>query len=216
MATERRFASTPSGKIAYVEQGRGPAAVFLHGVLLNGHLWRHQLAGLADVRRCIALDLLAHGATEIAPTQDVSSSANADMIAQFLDALRLDRVDLVGNDSGGGIALIFAARHPDRLRSLTLTDCDAHDNWPPQAFKPFLAMAASGGLPGALDTMLTDKAFYRSAEALGPAYQHPDEVTDDTIEAYLRPHLGPRSSPATWSGSSRHSTVLRRSRSSSR
>src|SRR5512132_2256818 len=116
MATERRFASTPSGKIAYVEQGRGPAAVFLHGVLLNGHLWRHQLAGLADVRRCIALDLLAHGATEIAPTQDVSSSANADMIAQFLDALRLDRVDLVGNDSGGGIALIFAARHPDRLR----------------------------------------------------------------------------------------------------
>ena len=58
----------------------------------------------------------------------------------------IDQVDLVGNDSGGGIAQIFAALHPSRVRSLTLTDCDVHDNWPPEAFKPFLAMAAAGGL----------------------------------------------------------------------
>src|SRR5215471_1911356 len=147
MKNETHFANTPSGRIAYIEQGSGPAALFLHGVLLNNHLWRHQLAALSDVRRCIALDLLAHGQTEIESTQDVSSTANAEMVAQFLDALHIDRVDLVGNDSGGGIALIFAARYPDRVRSLTLTDCDAHDNWPPEAFKPFLAMAASGGLP---------------------------------------------------------------------
>jgi pimeloyl-ACP methyl ester carboxylesterase len=187
--TKKRFAQTASGRIAYVEQGSGPAALLLHGVLLNGHLWRHQLAGLSDLRRCIALDLLAHGATEIAPTQDVSSVANADMVAQFLDALGIERVDLVGNDSGGGIALIFSARHPDRLRSLTLTDCDAHDNWPPEAFKGFLAMSASGGLPGALETMLSNKAFFRSAEALGPAYQDPAQVSDETIETYLRPHV---------------------------
>jgi len=187
--TTQHFAETASGKIAYVEQGSGPAALFLHGVLLNGHLWRHQLAGLSDLRRCIALDLLAHGATEIAPTQAVSSTANADMVAQFLDGLRLDQVDLVGNDSGGGIALIFAARHPDRVRTLTLTDCDAHDNWPPEAFKGFLAMAASGGLPGALETMLGNKPFFRSADALGPAYEQPDKVSDQTIETYLRPHV---------------------------
>ncbi len=189
MKNQKLFANTESGKIAYAEAGSGPPAVFLHGVLLNGHLWRHQLAALGDLRRCIAPDLLAHGATEIAPSQDVSSDANADMVAQFLDALDLDCVDLVGNDSGGGIALIFAARHPDRVRSLTLTDCDTHDNWPPEAFKPFLAMSAAGGLQGALETMLSNKAFYRSAEALGPAYQYPEKVTDETIEAYLRPHL---------------------------
>jgi pimeloyl-ACP methyl ester carboxylesterase len=49
-------------------------------------------------------------------------------------------------------------------------------------------MAASGGLPGALDTMLTNKPFYRSAEALGAAYEHPDRVSDETIETYLLPH----------------------------
>jgi pimeloyl-ACP methyl ester carboxylesterase len=181
------YVQTDSGRIAYTEQGAGPVALFIHGVLLNGHLWRHQLEHLSDMRRCIAIDLLAHGATEIAPGQDVSVTANAKMLHQFLDALKIDQVDLVGNDSGGGIAQIFAALHPERVRSLTLTDCDAHDNWPPEAFKPFLSIAAGGGLRPTLEAMLADKNIYRSAQALGPAYEHPELVTDDTIEAYLRP-----------------------------
>ncbi|MBA8889804.1 pimeloyl-ACP methyl ester carboxylesterase [Dokdonella fugitiva] len=187
--TSTQYAQTPSGRIAYVEQGEGPVALFVHGVLLNGHLWRHQLAGLADVRRCIAPDLLAHGATEIDAAQDVSVTANARMLREFLDALGIDTVDLVGNDSGGGIAQIFAATYPERVRSLVLTDCDTHDNWPPEAFKPFLAMAASGGLRGALDAMLGDKAIYRAESALGPAYEDASAVSDATIETYLRPHV---------------------------
>src|SRR6516225_10088912 len=101
--------ATPSGRIAYAEAGSGPVALFVHGVLLNGHLWRHQLAALSDIRRCVAVDLLAHGDTEIAPDQDVSVTANAKMLRDLLDALDISQVDLVGNDSGGGIAQIFAA-----------------------------------------------------------------------------------------------------------
>jgi pimeloyl-ACP methyl ester carboxylesterase len=183
----KRSVATSSGRIAYAEAGSGPVALFVHGVLLNGHLWRHQLADLSDVRRCIALDLLAHGDTEIAPDQDVSVTANARMLREVIDVLGIDKVDLVGNDSGGGIAQIFAAANPSRVRSLALTDCDVHDNWPPEAFKPFLEMAAAGGLRGTLDAMLADKNVYRSAGALGPAYEHPDRVTDETIETYLRP-----------------------------
>src|SRR5215471_10778626 len=183
----RHHAQTESGRIAYTEQGTGPVALFVHGVLLNGHLWRHQLDHLSDIRRCIAIDLLAHGATEIASGQDVSATANAKMLAQFLDGLQIDRADVVGNDSGGGIAQIFAAMYPERVRSLTLTDCDAHDNWPPEAFQPFLAMAAGGGLRGTLEAMLADKNIYRSAQALGPAYEHPELVSDEAIENYLRP-----------------------------
>lgn len=186
-ALTKRSVVTPSGRISYIEAGKGPVALFVHGVLLNGHIWRHQLAGLSDVRRCIAVDLLAHGDTEIAADQDVSVTANATMLAQFLDALDIDQVDLVGNDSGGGIAQIFAAMYPSRVRTLSLTDCDAHDNWPPPAFKPFLEMAAAGGLRGTLDAMLADKNVYRSPQALGPAYEHPERLDDETIEAYLRP-----------------------------
>jgi haloalkane dehalogenase len=57
----RRFADTAFGRIAYVERGAGPPALFVHGALLNGFQWRHQLAGLSDVRRVIAPDSLAMG-----------------------------------------------------------------------------------------------------------------------------------------------------------
>jgi pimeloyl-ACP methyl ester carboxylesterase len=183
----RRKIDTPSGSISYVEQGSGPVALFVHGVLLNGYLWRHQLEELKTLRRCIAVDLLAHGDTTISETQDVSVTANAHMLAQLLDALKIEQVDLVGNDSGGGICQIFAALYPKRIRSLVLTNCDAHDNWPPEPFKPFVSMVAAGGLPQTLSAMLADKSVYRTA--LGPAYERPEDVSDDTIETYLKPHL---------------------------
>jgi pimeloyl-ACP methyl ester carboxylesterase len=128
-----RHVDTPSGRIGYVEVGSGPVALFVHGVLLNKHMWRYQLGALSDFRRCIAVDLLAHGDTEIAAAQDVSVTANAKMLKEVLDALHIDQVDLIGNDSGGGICQIFAALNPDRVRTLTLTNCDIrHDFANPQ------------------------------------------------------------------------------------
>jgi pimeloyl-ACP methyl ester carboxylesterase len=130
------------------------------------------------------------------------------MLKQFVDALNIDQVDLVGNDSGGGISQIFAALYPERVRSLTLTDCDTHNNWPPEAFKPFLAMAAGGGLRGTLDAMLADKSAYRSSRALGPAYEHREQLSDDDIETYLRLlSFGARSERTTWNASSPLSTT---------
>lgn len=189
IAFTTKSVKTPSGRISYVEAGSGPVVLFVHGVLLNKHLWRKQLAALSDIRRCIAVDLLAHGDTEISPDQDVSVTANANMLREVLDALSIDQVDLVGNDSGGGISQIFSALNPNRVRTLTLSDCDTHDNWPPEAFKPFLEMAAAGGLKDTLSAMLADKTIYRSPGALGPAYEHPENVTDEDIETYLSPFL---------------------------
>src|SRR6267143_5322039 len=97
---KQQYVETPSGQISYVENGTGNslAALFVHGVLLNGYLWRHQLTGLGDTRRCIAVDLLAHGSTNIKPDQDVAYDAQALMLKQFLDTLRIESVDLVGNE----------------------------------------------------------------------------------------------------------------------
>src|SRR5258708_13442548 len=117
-----RSVQTASGLISCTEQGTGPVALFVHGVLLSGYLWRHQLEDLSNIRRCIAVDLLAHGATEIAPDQDVSVTANANMLKEFLDALHINQVDLVGNDSGGGIPQLFSTLYPTPVRNLTLTN----------------------------------------------------------------------------------------------
>ena len=50
-------------------------------------------------------------------------------------------------------------------------------------------MVAAGGLPGALGAMLADKAVYRTETALGPAYENPANVSDETIDTYLKPHV---------------------------
>jgi pimeloyl-ACP methyl ester carboxylesterase len=75
--SDQRYVTTPSGTIGYVERGTGTVALFVHGVLLDGYFWRNQLANLADLRRCIAVDLLGHGVTTTVATQDMSVTANA-------------------------------------------------------------------------------------------------------------------------------------------
>jgi pimeloyl-ACP methyl ester carboxylesterase len=185
MTSAKKFIATPVGEIAYVEKGEGPPALFVHGVMLNSHLWRHVMERLADRRRCLAVDLMAHGATRIAADQALSFDAQADMLVAFCDSLRLDRVDLVANDSGGGIAQIFAAHHPDRVRSLVLTNCDTHDNWPPKAAEPLWAIAMQGRLGEIGQRLLSDIAAARAGFAT--AYEHPEQVAEETFRTYLEP-----------------------------
>ena len=181
----KRTVQTTSGRIAHTEQGTGPVALFVHGVPLNGHLWRHQLAHLSDapLHRVICSRMATRRSVQIktCPSPRMPACSQS-----FSMRYRLSR-------STGGQRQ--RRRYRTDLRrvasgtrsSLTLTDCDAHDNWPPDAFKPFLAMAANGGLSATLNAMLSDKNVYRSPQALAPAYEHPDRVTDDSIEIYLRP-----------------------------
>ncbi len=190
MNITRHFTQTPSGRISYLQTAEsGPVALFVHGVIVNAHLWRHQLAELADLRRCIAIDLMGHGHTSIAPDQPVSFEDQANMLREFLDALKIEQIDLVANDSGTGVAQIFVARYPERLRTLTLTNGDVQDNWPPVNFSGFLDMVKAGGLPQTLQRMLDDKDFFRGPDAMEGAYESSVNVADETIEAYIRPHL---------------------------
>jgi len=184
---KRRFVETPSGRIAFVEHGEGSPALFIHGVPLNGFHWRHVMKGLGDCRRCIALDLMGLGYSEIAADQDVSFTAQARMIGEFIAALGLDRVDLVGNDSGGAIAQIFAAHNPGRLRSLTLTNCDVHDGWPPEAILPNIEAARMGTLAGAFEQLLKNPEAARARFAR--TYVDPAVFTDDAIRLYFEPIL---------------------------
>jgi len=66
---ERRFADVKFGRFAYFRQGQGPVALFVHGVPLNGYHWRHVIDGVQHRRRCIAIDLMGLGYTEIGVSQ---------------------------------------------------------------------------------------------------------------------------------------------------
>ena len=144
----RQFAQTPFGQIAYNQCGVADvAAVFLHGFPLNGFQWRGALDQLDMFYRCIAPDFMGLGATVVGPAQDLSAPSQAAMIVAFLNALKLDRVHLVANDSGGAVAQLLVARHPDRIRSLLLTNCDTERQSPPPAMLPVIDLG-SGPIKG--------------------------------------------------------------------
>jgi pimeloyl-ACP methyl ester carboxylesterase len=187
MKQVKKRVTTSVGEIAYVDRGEGPVALFVHGVFLNSYLWRHVIDRVANVRRCIAIDLMSHGDSPAREDQDISFRAQAAMLEAFCQSLGLETVDLVANDSGGAIAQIFAARHPQRIRSLTLTNCDTHDNYPPPALEPTRAAAASGRFSARRQELLADIELSRPN--FGAAYEDVNRVSVDTLRAYLEPLL---------------------------
>jgi pimeloyl-ACP methyl ester carboxylesterase len=185
-AATRRFVDTSHGRIAYVERGSGPVALLIHGAVLNGYQWRHQLSGLADLRRVIALDTMGMGHTWVRPDQPLGLKHQAEMFRVFLDALGVTRVDLVGNDSGGGAAQIFAARHPEYLRTMTLLNCEVDDfDDTTAAFQKFRKSVASGSFVKTLQAAATRPEIGR--KALAASYERPDALSDETIRTYIAP-----------------------------
>jgi pimeloyl-ACP methyl ester carboxylesterase len=187
MAQQKQRVTTRVGEVAYVEKGEGPAALFVHGVFLNSHYWRHVIDRLSGERRCLALDLLGHGDTPATPDQDVSFRAEAALLEAFCEALGLAQVDLVANDSGCAIAQIFAARHPERIRTLTLTNGDTHDNYPPADFAQTVEMAKAGVFSAQREAFAADVGLLRGG--FGAGYENIDAVSDETLRTYVGPLL---------------------------
>jgi haloalkane dehalogenase len=183
----RRFAETPSGRIAYVQKGTGAAALFVHGFPLNGYHWRHALDALSAERRCIAPDLMGLGHSEVAADQDLSFGAQAGMMLELVDALGVGEFDLVGNDSGGAVAQIIAATAPARVRSLVLTNCDTEDNTQPEALTATLESARRGVLGDALAMILSRPELARRPQSLGATFERPEALSDETLAVYLAP-----------------------------
>jgi haloalkane dehalogenase len=184
----RRYARTRFGDIAYIERGAGPAALFLHGLPLNGLQWRGAVERLAAHRRCIAPDLLSLGHTRVAPGQSVAPTAQVAMLATLLDGLGVQDVDLIASDSGGLIAQLFVARYPARVRSLLLTNCDEEQDSPPAAVKPIVAAALEGKSTDIFVKWLADKSSARLPDAIGgAAYANPETLSDEVIEYYFAP-----------------------------
>lgn len=186
----RRFADIAQGRIAYVEQGTGPAAIFLHGWPLNGFHWRGSMAKLSAVRRCIAPDFMGLGYTEVSENQDLSPVAQRDMILAFMDYLGIESAEIVANDSGTTVAQLIAASAPARVRSLLLTNGDVHTNSPPEALKPAIEAARQGMLADMFERHLEDLAFAHSPEGLGGiCYGTPSNLTAQSIQVYIKPLL---------------------------
>jgi pimeloyl-ACP methyl ester carboxylesterase len=181
-----RMVGTRSGDMACVDVGEGRVALFVHGVATNSRIWRNVIGDLRGERRCVAVDLPLHGATP--PRADYSLPALAEAIEDLCEALGLTGIDLVANDTGGAVAQVFAARHPERLRTFTLTNCDTHDNLPPEAFKPTVELAERGKLAPTAGALLADLEVARAT--IGVGYEHPETLDEETLRAFFEPIAG--------------------------
>jgi pimeloyl-ACP methyl ester carboxylesterase len=201
LEAHRHSIATRSGEISYLDinpetpenpeapenpEGTGPVALFVHGIATNAFLWRNVIGALTTQRRCIAVDLPLHGRSPVTAGQDLSVAALAAGLEDFCDALGLTGIDLVANDTGGAIAQIFAARHPQRLASLTLTDCDTAGNLPPAEFKPTVELARAGDLAPTAVALFADLDAAAKV-AFGAGYEHLDRVDPAVIRSYLEP-----------------------------
>jgi pimeloyl-ACP methyl ester carboxylesterase len=188
----RREVDTASGPASCIDTGGpGRAALFVHGLMTSSYLWRNVISQLDEQQRCVAIDLPLHGQTPGVAGQDFSLPGLARFVADCCDALDLAEVDLVANDTGGAIAQVFAAGHPDRLHTFTLTNCEAHDNVPPRGLRlaHLLARAdqATGlGLLARLGPRLgRTPAARRRMYRFG--YQDAAHLPDDIAGAWLAP-----------------------------
>lgn len=163
----RRTVAVPAGTLEYRERGEGPPVVFAHGAAVNGDLWRHVAPALAGEHRCIAVDLPLGGhSIPLSADPDLSLYGAANVLADFLEALELQGVALVANDTGGAISQALVGSRPERVGRLVLTSCDAWENYPPKAvayLKPTVRV------PPAL-WLLTQAMRLRAAQRLPIAY----------------------------------------------
>jgi pimeloyl-ACP methyl ester carboxylesterase len=180
----RKEIQLPSGRIRYREDGTGKPVVFVHGYLVDGRLWDGVVDRLGDRFRCIAPDW-PMGSQQVAmnPDADLSPPGIAATIASFLEALDLEDVTIVGNDSGGAMSQVLVSRHPQRIGRLVLTNCDTHENFPPGVFKAMPLVAKLPGGMTALSAPFRIGAVARRAFAPFARTRIPDEL----IASWMRP-----------------------------
>jgi pimeloyl-ACP methyl ester carboxylesterase len=181
-------AKLPQGTIHYREAGEGPPIVFVHGLLVDGRLWRKVTPLLEDRFRCIVPDLpLGSHRTPMNPDADLSPPGLARIVAGFLEALDLEDVVLVANDTGGAISQITAANHPERIGRLILTNCDAFENFLPPAFR---GLQWAARVPPILNGVMQGMRFApmrRLPNAYGWLIKHDfdDAPTREWVEPFL-------------------------------
>jgi pimeloyl-ACP methyl ester carboxylesterase len=178
-----------AGTIRYRDSGSGPTIVFAHGLLVDGSLWRRVTPLLEGEFRCVVPDLpLGSHREAMKANADLTPPGVASILADFMAALELDDVTLVGNDTGGAICQLVAANHPERLGRLVLTPCDAYENFLPPFFRPMQYAAKVPGLLTALVQPVRLRAVQKGPLAFGMLIS-PENVDPDVLDTWVRPYL---------------------------
>lgn len=170
--------------------------VLLHGVAMDGSLWRNVVAPLRSDFRCVVPTLPLGGHRRpMKPDADLSIAGVARLVAEFLDRLDLRDVTLVMSDWGGAQALVSEGRD-ERIGRLVITSCEAFDNFPPGV--PGSNLFTSAKLPGGINfafKLLKWKPMRRLPMTWGWMSKRP--VPHEVMNGWFEPLWTSRRSAAT-------------------
>jgi len=169
----------PQGQLHYRVAGpddsSAPPVVFLHGILVNGELWTGLATALAESGvRSYAPDLpLGAHPTPLSAGADLTPRGVARLVLDFLAALDLTDVTLVGNDTGGALCQFVIDTDASRIGRLVLTNCDAFDTFPPAPFGMLVKAARRPGRIKLLLNTVRPASLRHSALGFGPLAAKP-------------------------------------------
>lgn len=196
-------ADVAAGRIHVRETGEGPTVVFVHGFAVNGDLWRDVVPLLAPAHHCVTVELPTGGHAEaVDPSWRLDAPGMGHILGDVLEALDLNQVTLVANDSGCAHTQgLIASEHPanDRVARIVFTPGEFLENFPPSLFQPLVLLAR---IPFGANLAMASMRF-RLARNLPMSFgwtQHgplPDELADSFL-------AGPRSDPAILADLRRH------------
>ena len=186
----------PAGTISYrvydAQDGHGETLVFVHGFAVDGRLWEPVALRLAAAgMRCIVPTWpFGSHTTPMDPAADISPPGAARIIADFLAALELEDVTIVGNDSGGAVTQLLVTSDPSRIARLVLTNCDSFDNFPPGPFKRLSRLAQVPGVGFVVAQGMRFEPILRGRSAFGEvnAHRQPTEL----LRSFVAPLINDR------------------------
>jgi haloalkane dehalogenase len=119
---ESRYVEIDGNQVHYVDEGTGPALLFLHAGPAWSFIYRNFIIGLRDRFRCVALDYPGFGLSTAQEGYGYTLVEHSEIVEKFIQRLNLTEITMMVHDSAGPIGLGVAIRQPDLFKALILTD----------------------------------------------------------------------------------------------
>ena len=198
---EKKFIDVQGKRMAYVEMGRGDPIVFQHGNPTSSYLWRNIMPHLADLGRCIAVDLIGMGDSEKLDNPGPESYRfveHREYLFKAWERLGIrDAVTLVLHDWGSALGFDWARRHPDAVHGIAYMEAIVRpvgwEEWPEKAREIFQGFRSASG-----EGMVLERNLFIERVLPGSVLRR---LTDDEMAVYRRPFERPgedRRPTLTW------------------
>ncbi len=187
------FFSTSVGEMHYVDEGKGEPIVFVHGNPSWSFEFRNLIKELSKTHRCIAPDHIGFGLSDKPVEWSYLPTGHSKNFEQFMETLDLNNITMVVGDWGGPIGLSYALKHPEKIRSLVITN-----TWLWSVESDLYYQAFSGFMGGGVGRWLIKQYNFFANNVVKAAFGNKNKLTPVIHRHYLMPLCNPQERKGNW------------------